>query len=134
MSKKKQKAKKVVKRKVKKDIPSHARACIHATFNNTIITITDRQGNPILWGSTGTAGFRGTRKSTPFAAGASVRQIAEKAKSLGIRRLDVFVKGPGFGRDSAVRALKSAGFALTSISDVTPIPHNGCRPKKRRRV
>lgn len=126
--------KKTAKRKIKKDIPSHARAYVQATFNNTIITITDRIGNPIIWGSAGTAGFKGTRKSTPFAAGSAAKKVAEEAKGLGVKRLDVFVKGPGFGRDSAVRALKGAGFALTSISDITPIPHNGCRAKKRRRV
>lgn len=134
MPKKQQTTKKVVKRKVKKGIPSYARAYIKASFNNTILTITDQEGSPITWGSAGTAGFKGTRKSTPFAAGTAAKKVADEAKAAGIRKLDVFVKGPGFGRDSAIRALKSAGFVITSISDITPIPHNGCRAKKRRRV
>ncbi|MBM4401886.1 MAG: 30S ribosomal protein S11 [Candidatus Cloacimonetes bacterium] len=134
MPKKQQTGKKVTKRKAKSDIPSYARAYIQASFNNTILTISDQEGNPIVWGSAGTAGFKGTRKSTPFAAGTAAKKVAEQAKALGVKRLDVFVKGPGFGRDSAVRALKAAGLALTSISDITPIPHNGCRAKKRRRV
>ena len=134
MPKKKQLTKKVSKRRDKKTVPSHARAYIQATFNNTILTITDQKGDPILWGSAGTAGFKGTRKSTPFAAGTCARKVADQAKSLGIKKLDVFVKGPGFGRDSAIRSLKAAGFQLTSLSDITPIPHNGCRAKKRRRV
>lgn len=132
--KKQQTVKKSTKRKIKKEIPSHARAYVHATFNNTILTITDQKGNPIIWGSAGTSGFKGTRKSTPFAAGMAAKKVAEEAKAAGVKKLDIFVKGPGFGRDSAIRALKGVGFSITSISDTTPIPHNGCRPKKRRRV
>lgn len=128
------KNKTVKKRKQRREISTHGKAHITATFNNTIITITDPAGDVITWGSTGTAGYKGTRQSTPFAATTAVQQVAEKAKSLGIQSLDVLVKGAGLGRDAAVRALKSAGVEITSIADVTPIPHNGCRPKNRRRV
>lgn len=127
-------AKQTKRKKTKREIPSHGRAHVTATFNNTIITVTDPDGNVITWGSTGTAGYKGTRQSTPFAATTAVQQVAEKAKAAGVRSLDVLVKGAGLGRDAAVRALKSAGVEITSIADVTPIPHNGCRPKKRRRV
>lgn len=118
----------------KRDIPSHALAHVTATFNNTIVTVTEPNGDTIAWGSTGTAGYKGTRQSTPFAATSAVQEVAEKIKALGVKSLDVYVKGAGLGRDAAVRALKSAGLEITSIADVTPIPHNGCRPKKRRRV
>jgi small subunit ribosomal protein S11 len=109
-------------------------AHIHASFNNTIITITDRQGNTLSWATSGGSGFRGSRKSTPFAAQVAADRAGEKAKEYGLKNLDVEVNGPGPGRDSAVRALNNAGFKITSITDVTPIPHNGCRPPKKRRV
>lgn len=128
----KQKPKK--KKKKRKDIPSHAKAHVTATFNNTIVTVTEPDGSVLTWGSTGTAGYKGTRQSTPFAATSAVQEVADKVKALGVKSLDIYVKGAGLGRDAAVRALKSAGLEITSITDVTPIPHNGCRPKKRRRV
>ncbi len=109
-------------------------AHIHASFNNTIITITDRQGNALSWATSGGSGFRGSRKSTPFAAQIAADRAGEKAKEYGLKNIDVEVNGPGPGRDSAVRALNNAGFKITSITDVTPIPHNGCRPPKKRRV
>lgn len=111
-----------------------SRAYILAGFNNTLITITDLKGRTICAGSAGTAGFKGTRKSTPFAAGAAAAQVAEKALRLGVKEAAVFVKGPGAGRDAGVKSLKNAGLEISSITDVTPIPHNGCRPRKRRRV
>jgi len=107
---------------------------IHATFNNTIITISDRQGNTLCWATSGGSGFRGSRKSTPFAAQIAATSAGEKAKEYGVQNLDVNIKGPGPGRESAVRALNALGFKITNITDVTPIPHNGCRPPKRRRV
>ena len=109
-------------------------AHIHASFNNTIITITDRQGNALAWATSGGSGFRGSRKSTPFAAQVAADKAGQAVKEYGLRNLDVNVKGPGPGRESAVRALNNAGFKITSITDVTPIPHNGCRPPKKRRV
>ena len=109
-------------------------AHIHASFNNTIITISDRQGNALCWATSGGSGFRGSRKSTPFAAQVAADRAGQVAKEYGMKNLDVHVKGPGPGRESAVRALNNAGFKITSISDVTPIPHNGCRPPKKRRV
>ena len=109
-------------------------AHIHASFNNTIITISDRQGNVLSWATSGGSGFRGSRKSTPFAAQVAADRAGEIAKDYGVKNLDVNVKGPGPGRESAVRALNNAGFKITSIIDVTPIPHNGCRPPKKRRV
>jgi len=109
-------------------------AHIHASFNNTIITISDRQGNVLSWATAGGSGFRGSRKSTPFAAQVAADRAGEAAKDYGVKNLDVNVKGPGPGRESAVRALNNAGFKITSINDVTPIPHNGCRPPKKRRV
>ena len=109
-------------------------AHIHASFNNTIITITDRQGNTLSWATAGGSGFRGSRKSTPFAAQVAAERAGEAAKEYGLKNLEVRVKGPGPGRESAVRALNNAGFKITAISDVTPIPHNGCRPPKKRRV
>ncbi len=121
------------KKKVRKSV-SDGVAHIHASFNNTIITITDRQGNALAWATAGGSGFRGSRKSTPFAAQVAADKAAQKAKDFGMRNLDVEVKGPGPGRESAVRALNNAGFKVTSIADVTPIPHNGCRPPKKRRV
>jgi small subunit ribosomal protein S11 len=113
---------------------TRAQAHITATFNNTILTITDQAGDTLTWASCGTAGFRGSRKGTPFAAQLAAQQVARQAADFGVRQLDVFVKGPGAGRDAAIRALQSSGLAITSITDVTPIPHNGCRPRKRRRV
>ncbi len=107
---------------------------IKATFNNTIITITDRQGHTIVWASPGTVGFSGTKKSTPFAAQVAASNAARQAKDLGMQSVDILVRGPGSGRESAIRAVQAAGLSVTSIRDVTPIPHNGCRPRKKRRV
>jgi small subunit ribosomal protein S11 len=127
-------AKKVVrKKKEKKNIPNGV-AHIQATFNNTIITITDPVGNVIAWSSAGSKGFKGSRKSTPFAAQIAGEDCAKRAQEHGMRALEVFVKGPGSGRESALRALQSVGLNISFIRDVTPIPHNGCRPPKRRRV
>jgi small subunit ribosomal protein S11 len=109
-------------------------AHIHASFNNTIVTITDRQGNSLAWSTAGGSGFRGSRKSTPFAAQVASQKAAEVAKEFGLKNLEVFIKGPGPGRESAIRALNAVGFKITNIVDVTPVPHNGCRPPKRRRV
>jgi small subunit ribosomal protein S11 len=121
------------KKKVKKSVTDGV-AHIHASFNNTIITITDRQGNALAWATAGGSGFRGSRKSTPFAAQVAADRVGQMVKEFGVKNLDVNVKGPGPGRESAVRSLNNAGFKITSISDVTPIPHNGCRPPKKRRV
>lgn len=107
---------------------------IHATFNNTIVTITDKQGNVLCWSSTGVVKFSGSKKATPFAAQVAAEDAAKKAMQMGLREVEVFVKGPGSGRESAIRALQAAGLTITSIRDVTPVPHNGCRPPKRRRV
>jgi small subunit ribosomal protein S11 len=107
---------------------------IKSTFNNTIVTITDSGGDVVAWASAGTVGFKGTRKSTPFAAQVAADNVAQRVKELGLSRVDVFVKGPGSGRETAIRALQAAGLEVGSIKDVTPIPHNGCRPPKRRRV
>ncbi len=109
-------------------------AHIHASFNNTIITIADRQGNALCWATAGGSGFRGSRKSTPFAAQVAAERVANSAQEYGMKSVDVFVKGPGPGRESAVRSLNASGLKINSIADVTPIPHNGCRPPKRRRV
>jgi small subunit ribosomal protein S11 len=122
-----------IRKKVKKDV-SDGIAHIHASFNNTIITITDRQGNALAWTTAGGSGFRGSRKSTPFAAQVAAERVGEIVKEYGMKNLEVEVKGPGPGRESAVRALNNAGFQITNITDVTPIPHNGCRPPKKRRV
>ena len=119
--------------KVKKTVVD-GMAHIHASFNNTIITITDRQGNALAWATSGGSGFRGSRKSTPFAAQVAADRAAQVVKEMGMKNVEVFVKGPGPGRESAVRALNAAGFKVTNITDVTPIPHNGCRPPKKRRV
>jgi small subunit ribosomal protein S11 len=107
---------------------------ISATFNNTIITITDPQGNTVTWGSAGSVGFKGSRKSTPFAARLAAEQAIKAAQSMGLQEVAVFVKGPGPGRESAIRAVQAAGMKVTSITDLTPVPHNGCRPPKKRRV
>ena len=125
--------KKNPKRKIKKNIKSGI-AHIQSTFNNTVVTITDVSGNTIAWSSAGVRGFKGSRKSTPFAAQLAAEDAARKAMDHGMRNISVYVKGPGAGRESALRALQSAGFTITLIRDVTPIPHNGCRPRKRRRV
>ncbi|MDG1693294.1 MAG: 30S ribosomal protein S11 [Porticoccaceae bacterium] len=124
---------KTTRKKVKKVVVDGI-AHINATFNNTIITITDRQGNTLSWATSGGSGFRGSRKSTPFAAQVASERAGEAAKEYGLKNLEVRVKGPGPGRESAVRALNSSGFKVQSITDVTPIPHNGCRPPKKRRV
>jgi small subunit ribosomal protein S11 len=124
---------KVKKKKVKKDI-GFGVAYVQSTFNNTIITITDQQGNTLCWKSSGTAGFKGARKGTPFAAQLAAKEVANDAKEFGVRYVDVKVKGPGAGRESAIRALQAGGLEIKSIRDVTPIPHNGCRVRKRRRV
>jgi len=124
---------KVVKKKVKRTVVDGI-AHVHASFNNTIVTISDRQGNALAWATSGGSGFRGSRKSTPFAAQVAAERAANAAQEYGMQTLDVRVKGPGPGRESAVRALNNAGFKVTNITDVTPIPHNGCRPPKKRRV
>jgi small subunit ribosomal protein S11 len=121
------------KKRIRKSV-SEGIAHIHASFNNTIITISDRQGNALCWATAGGSGFRGSRKSTPFAAQVAAERAGKEAMDMGVKHLEVRVKGPGPGRDSAIRALNAVGFEISSISDVTPIPHNGCRPPKRRRV
>jgi len=121
------------RKKVKKNIPTGV-VHIQSTFNNTIVTVTDAQGNAVSWSSSGKRGFKGSRKSTPFAAQLAAEDAAKVAQEHGMRTVSVFVKGPGSGREAALRALQVAGFKITSIRDVTPIPHNGCRPPKRRRV
>ena len=122
------------KRRKAKKMVSEGVAHIHSTFNNTIITITDPVGNVVAWSSAGSVGFKGSRKGTPFAAQLAAEAAAKKAMDAGVRSVQVFVKGPGAGRESALRSLQAAGFAVSVIKDVTPIPHNGCRPPKRRRV
>jgi small subunit ribosomal protein S11 len=122
------------KRRKAKKMVSEGVAHIHSTFNNTIITITDPAGSAITWSSAGSVGFKGSRKGTPFAAQMAAESAAKKAMEYGLRTVQVFVKGPGAGRESALRALQAAGFSVSVIKDVTPIPHNGCRPPKRRRV
>lgn len=126
-------AKSTRKKKVKKTVVDGI-AHVHASFNNTIITITDRQGNALSWATAGGAGFRGSRKSTPFAAQVAAETAGRTALDYGLKNLDVRVKGPGPGRESSVRALHALGYKITNITDVTPIPHNGCRPPKKRRV
>jgi small subunit ribosomal protein S11 len=125
--------KSIRKKKIKKNVLNGI-AHIQSTFNNTVITITDMSGNTICWSSAGTQNFKGSRKGTPFAAQIAAEDAARKAMEQGMKTIQVYVKGPGAGRESALRALQSAGFAITLIKDVTPIPHNGCRPPKRRRV
>ncbi len=120
-------------RSERKNVP-YAQVHILATFNNTILTVTDQNGNVITWGSAGTAGFKGSRKSTPYAAQLAAQETAKKAMEHGVREVDVFIKGPGPGRDAAIRPLAAAGIKVRSIADVTPIPHNGCLPPKKRRV
>ncbi|WP_297451666.1 30S ribosomal protein S11 [Ferrovum sp.] len=121
------------RKKVKKNV-AEGIAHIHASFNNTIVTITDRQGNALSWATSGSNGFKGSRKSTPFAAQIAAENAGKAAQECGVKNLEVRIKGPGPGRESAVRALNSVGFKITSISDVTPVPHNGCRPPKKRRI
>jgi small subunit ribosomal protein S11 len=121
-------------KKKAKRVVSDGVAHIHATFNNTIVTISDRQGNALTWATAGGSGFRGSRKSTPFAAQVAAERAGQAAQEMGMKNLEVMVKGPGPGRDSAVRALNAIGFKISRIDDVTPIPHNGCRPPKKRRV
>ncbi|MER1967881.1 30S ribosomal protein S11 [Castellaniella sp. GW247-6E4] len=122
-----------VRKKVKKSV-SDGIAHVHASFNNTIITITDRQGNTLSWATSGGAGFKGSRKSTPFAAQVAAESAGRLAQEYGIKTLEVRIKGPGPGRESSVRALNALGIKISSISDITPVPHNGCRPPKRRRI
>lgn len=120
-------------RRVRKNVP-YGQAHIHATFNNTIVNMTDQQGNVVTWASAGTAGFKGSRKSTPYAARMAGEMASKQAMAHGMREVDVFVKGPGPGREAAIRAIQGGGLKVRSITDVTPIPHNGCRPRKKRRV
>ena len=120
------------KRKVKKNVPA-GRAYIHSTFNNTIVTISDMDGNAISWASAGTLGFKGSKKSTPYAAGMSAEAAGKVAADMGMKTVEVYVKGLGSGRETAIRSLQTAGLEITSITDVTPVPHNGCRPPKRPR-
>ena len=127
-------ADKTSKKKKKKSVDPHGIAHIKSTFNNTHVTLTDRLGNVIIWEKAGTSGFKGSRKSTAFAASMAAEKAAQSALSMGLASVDVEVKGPGAGRESAIRALAVAGLQITSIKDVTPLPHNGCRPPKRRRV
>ena len=122
------------KKKKEKRIVNEGVAQIYASFNNTIVTITDKQGNTLSWATSGGSGFRGSRKSTPFAAQIAAEKAGIKAAEYGVKCLEVLVKGPGPGRDSAVRALNSSGYKITNITDITPLPHNGCRPPKKRRV
>jgi small subunit ribosomal protein S11 len=133
MAQAKPKAKVKSKKKAKKDV-GYGVAHIQSTFNNTIITITDHQGSTVCWTSAGTAGFKGARKGTPFAAQLAAKEASNRARDYGVRYVDVRIKGPGAGRESAIRALQSAGMEIKSIKDVTPIPHNGCRVRRRRRV
>jgi small subunit ribosomal protein S11 len=113
---------------------SHGQAHVHATFNNTIVTITDQQGNTVVWGSAGHAGFKGSRKSTPYAARLAAQEAIAAASELGLQELDILVKGPGPGREAAIRAIQGSGIRVRTLVDVTPVPHNGCRPPKKRRV
>ncbi len=128
-----QKKRTKVRKRERKSVPV-GRAYIQSTFNNTIVTLTDPQGNVIAWGSSGTARFKGSRKGTPYAAQLAAQDAARRAKEHGLRQVEVYVKGPGSGREAAIRALQSSGINITGIRDVTPIPHNGCRAPKRRRV
>ena len=122
-----------IRKKVKKNV-AEGIAHIHASFNNTIVTITDRQGNALAWATSGSGGFKGSRKSTPFAAQIAAEHVGKAAQECGVKNLEVRIKGPGPGRESALRALNAVGFKITSIADVTPVPHNGCRAPKRRRI
>ena len=122
-----------IKKKIKKNV-AEGIAHVHASFNNTIITITDRQGNALSWATSGGAGFKGSRKSTPFAAQVAAETVGKAAQEYGVKNIEVRIKGPGPGRESSVRALNSIGLKITAIQDVTPVPHNGCRPPKKRRI
>jgi small subunit ribosomal protein S11 len=133
MAKKPQRSRQSSSRKVKRQM-STAQVHVFASFNNTIITVTDLQGNTVCWGSAGAAGFKGSRKSTPFAARLATEQVMKTAQSFGIQEVDMIVKGPGPGREATIRAVQGMGITVRSIADVTPVPHNGCRPPKRRRV
>jgi len=128
------KKKKTGARKKERKLIAEGKAFIQSTFNNTIITITDRKGNVLAWGSSGTAGFKGSRKGTPYAAQMAGQVAASKAKEHGIRQVEVFIQGPGSGREAAIRSIQASGISVTGIKDVTRIPHNGCRPRKKRRV
>ena len=121
-------------KKKERKLIAEGKAFIQSTFNNTIVTFTDLKGNVIAWGSPGTAGFKGSRKGTPYAAQLAAQTASTKAKEVGLRQVEVYVKGPGSGREAAIRSIQAAGINVTAIKDITPIPHNGCRPKKRRRV
>ena len=121
-------------KKKERRIVTEGKAFIQSTFNNTIVTFTDPKGNVIAWGSPGTAGFKGSRKGTPYAAQLAAQAAATKAKEIGLRQVEVYVRGPGSGREAAIRAIQAVGISVTAIKDITPIPHNGCRPRKRRRV
>ncbi|MFQ5680705.1 MAG: 30S ribosomal protein S11 [Candidatus Omnitrophota bacterium] len=134
MAEKKVRKKKVGRKKKKTINVTSGVAHIQASFNNTIITITDKQGNVLVWSAPGSVGFSGSKKSTPFAAQRAAFDAAKRAKDMGLKEIDVYVKGPGSGRESAIRALQAGGLAVKLIRDVTPVPHNGCRPKKKRRV
>lgn len=130
-------AKKQIKSKVIKKVErkvSSGRVYVTATFNNTLVTLTDAKGNTLAWGTSGTAGFKGARRATPFAAISAMEKVAQKAKEIGMNAVEVYIKGPGSGRDATIKAMRGAGINITMIADVTPIPHNGPRPKKRRRV
>jgi small subunit ribosomal protein S11 len=133
MAKRQQKGSRRSSKKATRTI-SHGQVHIHATFNNTIITITDVQGNTVMWASAGSSGFKGSRKSTPYAARIAAGEVIREAKSLGLQEVDIMVKGPGPGREAAIRAVMAEEIKVRSISDVTPVPHNGCRPPKKRRV
>jgi len=122
-----------VRRRERKQV-TEGKAFIQSSFNNTIITLTDKKGGVVSWGSSGTAGFKGSRKGTPYAAQLAAQGAAQKAKEHGLRQVEVFVRGPGSGREAAIRAIQASGILVTGIKDVTPVPHNGCRPRKRRRV
>src|SRR3954467_6058135 len=128
------KARQAKQRRRERKVVPRGQAYVQSSFNNTVVTLTDPQGNVLSWGSAGATGFKGSRKSTPYAAQVTSEGAARRAMEHGLRQVEVFVKGPGSGRESAIRALQSAGLSVTSITDVTPIPHNGCRPPKRRRV
>ena len=134
MAKKEVTIKKATKKKTPLSVSENGRVYVTATFNNTIVTITNNKGQTVAWASAGSSGFKGTRKSTPFAASTAVEMVAKKATAQGIKNVEVFVKGPGPGRDSALRAIKGAGLSISMISDITPMPHNGPRPSKKRRA
>lgn len=133
MAKRAQRTRRTAGKKVKRTL-SHGKIHIHATFNNTIVTITDLQGNAIAWASSGCSGFKGSRKSTPYAARLAAEQVITTGRELGLQEVDLFIKGPGPGREAAIRAIQGSEIKVRSISDVTPVPHNGCRPPKKRRV